>query len=68
MRQVTLEPRECFVSPRQNALIERFSSRRCQECLNREAFIYLREAMVVIAVCWRFYRDGRFMADLIAAE
>ena len=46
-------------SPWQNGLIESFNSRLRDECLNIEAFMDLREAMVVIADYRRFYRDER---------
>jgi len=46
-------------SPWQNGLIESFNGRVRDECLDREAFMDLREAMVVIGDYQRFYRDER---------
>jgi transposase InsO family protein len=46
-------------SPWQNGLIESFNGRLRDECLDREAFMDLREAMVVIEDYRRFYRDDR---------
>lgn len=46
-------------SPWQNGLIESFNGRLRDECLDREAFMDLREAAVVIGDYRRFYRDER---------
>jgi len=46
-------------SPWQNGLIESFNGRLRDECLDREAFMDLREAVVVIGDYRRFYRDDR---------
>jgi transposase InsO family protein len=46
-------------SPWQNGLIESFNGRLRDECLDREAFMDLREALVVIEDYRRFYRDER---------
>jgi transposase InsO family protein len=46
-------------SPWQNGLIESFNGRLRDECLDREAFMDLREAIVVIGDYRRFYRDER---------
>jgi transposase InsO family protein len=46
-------------SPWQNGLIESFNGRLRDECLNLEAFMDLREAIVVIGDYRRFYRDDR---------
>jgi putative transposase len=46
-------------SPWQNGLIESFNGRLRDECLDREAFMDLREAKVVIEDYRRFYRDER---------
>ena len=46
-------------SPWQNGLIESFNGRLRDECLDREAFMDLREAIVVIGDYRRFYRDDR---------
>jgi len=46
-------------SPWQNGLIESFNGRLRDECLDREAFMDLREAMVVIGDYRRFYKDDR---------
>jgi transposase InsO family protein len=46
-------------SPWQNGIIESFNGRLRDECLDREAFMDLREAIVVIGDYQRFYRDER---------
>ena len=46
-------------SPWQNGLIESFNGRLRDECLDREAFMDLREAIVVIGDYRRFYKDDR---------
>lgn len=46
-------------SPWQNGLIESFNGRLRDECLDREAFMDLREAVVVIGDYRRFYKDER---------
>lgn len=46
-------------SPWQNGLIESFNGRLRDECLDREVFMSLREAEVVIGDYRRFYRDER---------
>lgn len=46
-------------SPWQNGLIESFNGRLRDECLDREAFMDLREAIVVIGDYRRFYKDER---------
>ena len=47
-------------SPWQNGYIESFHSRFCDECLDREIFLNLREARVVISA-WRLhYKQERF--------
>jgi putative transposase len=46
-------------SPWQNGLIESFNGRLRDECLDREAFMDLREAIVVIGDYRRFYKDAR---------
>jgi putative transposase len=46
-------------SPWQNGIAESFNGRLRDECLDRETFMDLREAMVVIGDYRRFYRDDR---------
>jgi|CXWL01.1.fsa_nt_gi transposase InsO family protein len=46
-------------SPWQNGLIESFNGRLRDECLDREAFMDLREAIVVVGDYRRFYTDDR---------
>jgi putative transposase len=46
-------------SPWQNGIAESFNGRLRDECLDREVFSSLREAMVVIEDYRRFYRDER---------
>jgi len=46
-------------SPWQNGLIESFNGRLRDECLDREVFMDLREAIVVVGDYRRFYRDDR---------
>lgn len=46
-------------SPWQNGLIESFNGRLRDECLDREVFMSLREAEVVIGDYVRFYKDER---------
>lgn len=46
-------------SPWQNGMIESFNGRLRDECLDREAFMSLREAIVVIGDYRRFYKDDR---------
>ena len=46
-------------SPWQNGLIESFNGRLRDECLDREAFMDLREAIVVVGDYRRFYQDDR---------
>lgn len=46
-------------SPWQNGLIESFNGRLRDECLDREVFMDLHEAIVVIGDYRRFYRDER---------
>lgn len=46
-------------SPWQNGMIESFNGRLRDECLDREAFMDLREAIVVIGDYRRFYKDDR---------
>ena len=46
-------------SPWQNGLIESFNGRLQDECLKLEAFMDLREAIVVVGDYRRFYKDDR---------
>ena len=46
-------------SPWQNGLIESFNGRLRDECLDREAFMDLREAVVVVGDYRRFYTEDR---------